>query len=143
MHRGVERIGPVGPSKFRTKQGTYTIEPKHSMRFRILSILTLFILCLSAHAGKVKIGKLGQALNDAAIYQRASMRSHVYYHVKAYEYLVLRESSYEGFYRVVLANGALGYIPEADVARLPYDVTAEVNQPTEPTTRENITLSSR
>jgi cell wall-associated NlpC family hydrolase len=113
------------------------------MRLRFFSILALLILCLPALAEKVVIGKLGQALNDAKIYSRASMRAHVYYHVKAYEYLVLRESSYEGFYRVVLANGGMGYVPVADVARLPYDVTADENKPEEPTRRDNVELSSR
>jgi len=112
------------------------------MRLRFFSLLAAISLCLPAFADKVVLGKLGQALQDVAIYSRANLRSHVYYHVKAYEYLVLRESSYEGFYRVLLSNGELGYVPDSDVARLPYDVTAD-EQREAPSRRDNVVLSSR
>ena len=48
---------------------------------------------------------------------------HVYYHVKPFEYLVIQESERQGWYRVLLQNGAYGYVSTDKVAQLPYQVT--------------------
>lgn len=100
------------------------------MRLRGLAIWLLTLPCLSAHAEKVVLGKLGQALQESAIYSRPSTEARVYYHVKAYEYLVLQNAPSSSYYRVLLQNGSYGYVPAGQVAKLPYDVTADRGEPT-------------
>ncbi len=73
---------------------------------------------------KVVLGKLGQAIKPTNLYQTASTKSHVYYKVKQYEYIVI--STYDkddDWLRVLLENGNHGFILSAKVARLPYNVT--------------------
>lgn len=94
------------------------------MRLRLLAALIACLACLPAVADKVVLGKLGQALQSSAIYSRPSVRSHVYYRVKPYQYLVLRSARSNAYYKVLLQNGAFGYIPASYVATLPYSVTA-------------------
>ncbi|HEY3781440.1 MAG TPA: C40 family peptidase [Fimbriimonadaceae bacterium] len=112
------------------------------MRIRILTIFVALLACVPAFADKVVLGKLGQALVKSAIYSRASVRSRIYYRVKPYEYLVLQSSKNDAYYRVLLQNGAYGYIPTDYVAKLPYDVTAD--QPSVPSfDRDGSALTSR
>ena len=100
------------------------------MRLRFFALLIAVTACLSASAQKVVLGKLGQSLGKSAIYSRASTHSHVYYHVKPFEYLVLQTAKNPVYYRVLLQNGANGYVPTDQVAKLPYDVTADRSAPT-------------
>src|SRR5947209_1850760 len=110
------------------------------MRFRIITLLAFCALCLPSFAqNKVVLGKLGQALKKSAIYSRPSTQARVYYHVKQYEYLVLKTSPNENYYKVLLQTGNFGYIPSDQVARLPYDVTSDENAPS----RDVGTLTSR
>jgi cell wall-associated NlpC family hydrolase len=46
----------------------------------------------------------------------------VYYHARAYEYLVLRTAGNKSWYRVLLSNYAFGYVRADAVAVLPKDV---------------------
>jgi cell wall-associated NlpC family hydrolase len=110
------------------------------MRLRVLAIFLIVSACLPAFAQKVVLGKLGQALAKSAIYSRPSGRAHVYYHVKPFEYLVLQPAKSATFYKVLLQNGSYGYIPMSQVAKLPYDVTADRNAPS---SRDTSFLSSR
>lgn len=71
---------------------------------------------------KTVLGSLGQAVKESSITSKAG-QGRTYYKVKAYEYLVLRTGP-KGYYKVLLQNGAEGYIPSNSVAKLPYDVTA-------------------
>lgn len=79
------------------------------------------------------LGKLGQTLEPANIYSRASTRSRVYYSAKPYEYIIIRPAKSSDWLSVVMSNGVLGYVKLDKVARLPYDVTREsVQQPSAP-----------
>ena len=113
------------------------------MRFRILTALIAVCACFPAFGNKVVIGKLGQALQEADIYSRPSSRSHVYYRVKAYQYLVIRDARSASYYKVVLQTGACGYILASEVAQLPYSVTADESPTPSYESRDNIELSSR
>jgi cell wall-associated NlpC family hydrolase len=95
------------------------------MRLRFLIPAALLALCLPAFAEKVKLGKLGQILDNVPIYSKPSQHSHVYYHAKTNEYVVIQSSSTGGYYRVLLKNGGYGYVPDTDVAKLAYDVVAD------------------
>jgi cell wall-associated NlpC family hydrolase len=111
------------------------------MRVRFLSVIAGLMLCLPVFAQKVVLGKLGQALAKSAIYSRPSTQARVYYHVKAFEYLVLQTAHNPSYYKVLLQNGSYGYVPTQQVAKLPYDVTADRSAPT--TSRDYVALSSR
>lgn len=110
------------------------------LRFPILALLA--VLCLPAFADKVKLGKLGQILDDVPIFSRPSQNSHVYYHAKAHEYVVIQTSNAGGYYKVLLRNGTYGYVPETEVAKLAYDVVADEQAAPEPA-RTHDALTSR
>ncbi|MHB8637420.1 MAG: C40 family peptidase [Fimbriimonadaceae bacterium] len=76
----------------------------------------------SASSGNRVLGKLGQALRDVGIHSRMSDGSHVYYHTKQFEYLVVNATRSTTWTSVVLQNGTKGYIPSDAVAILPYNV---------------------
>lgn len=107
-------------------------------RIRIALLIFAALSCVPAFGEKVLLGKLGQAIAKTAIYSRPSPRSHVYYHVKANEYLVLAVNKASKlvivgrddvpYYRVLLQNMSYGYIPATEVASLPYNVTAQKQQ---------------
>ena len=113
------------------------------MRFRFFTLLTAAIACASAHAEKVVLGKLGQALKGAAIHSRPNSISHVFYRVKPYEYLVLQTGRDSAYYRVLLQNNRYGYIASDAVAKLPYNVTADRDNPTRFSYRDTSTPTSR
>lgn len=116
------------------------------MIFRHFSLaLTLFVLGTAALAEKVELGKLGQATVATRIHASPSSRSRVYYRVKPFEYLVVRESARGGWTRVLLQNGALGYVRTENVAMLPYTVTADAPPATavRASGRQALALSSR
>jgi len=110
------------------------------MRPRFLIALFALVACVPAHAEKVVLGKLGEAIKTCPIYARPSTRAHVYYRAKATDYLVIQPETKNGFYKVLLQNGSYGYAAAAQVARLPYEVTAD--RSTTPT-RQMLALSSR
>ncbi|QYK56533.1 MAG: C40 family peptidase [Fimbriimonadaceae bacterium] len=101
------------------------------MRIGLLSLLVfLCALCFGqtagASGGKV-IGKLGQAVDVAAIHASASPKGKIYYRTKKFQYLIVNATKHEGWLSVVLQNGRSGFIEADKVARLPYDV--RINQP--------------
>lgn len=95
---------------------------------RLRTLLLLLCVCLasSAIAEKKVIGKLGQALEAAPIYSSMSTHGRVYYHVQPYEYLVLQTTPSSKWLRVLMQNMMYGYIRTDAVAKLPYQVTADV-----------------
>lgn len=100
--------------------------------------VTLFVLSLSPAWGqKVVIGKLGQATEATAIRARAGTTAKIFYKLRPYEYIVLKAGPNENWLRVVMSNGSVGYVLADKVARLPYDVSAELPK------RENSVPSSR
>ncbi|MEQ1932687.1 MAG: C40 family peptidase [Fimbriimonadaceae bacterium] len=70
---------------------------------------------------KVTVGKLGQTVKPVKITSKPG-GGRTYYACKPYEYLVLTATN-DNYYRVLLQNGASGYVQTASVAALPYDVT--------------------
>lgn len=94
---------------------------------RAFSISALVLMATAPMLGSASndpvLGRLGQALRESSIHTSASTRGRVLYRVKAYEYLIVRESR-NGWTPVVMENGRLGYIQTNRVAVLPYNVTA-------------------
>lgn len=110
------------------------------MRVRVLFCAALACLALPAVAQKVVLGKLGQAVNETKILSKPSGKARTYYKVKQFEYLVINAFN-ENYLKVLLQNGKQGYVDVDDVARLPYDVTAD--KPSAPTRDGAASLSSR
>lgn len=88
-----------------------------------LVFAAILVSGLAAASPKV-IGKLGQALQATTIHAAPSAKSRVYYRVPQYLYLVLRGEPKNGWQRVLMSNGADGYVRSDVLARLPYQVTA-------------------
>src|SRR3569832_552598 len=93
---------------------------------RLLPILLVLALCLPAAAAKRVIGKLGQVTESTRIYSAMTTRSHEYYSARQFEYLVVFPARSGNWMKVVMQNGQSGFVLADTVARLPYDVTAEV-----------------
>lgn len=91
----------------------------------LLLATTSLVATAPAEAGKIVLGKLGQATNATAIHTTPSGRSPIFSRVKPYEYLVVRKTRSTAWMQVVMSNGAMGYVPSAAVATLPYEVTAK------------------
>lgn len=95
--------------------------------FRAISVFVALTASLTAFSAEKKVlGKLGQVTEATPIYSSMSPRAHVYYKVKQYEYLVISSAPKDGWMRVLLQNGAYGFVPADTVAKLPYEVTAEM-----------------
>ena len=92
---------------------------------RLLSTfaLVLAVACTLAEERQV-LGKLGQSTTETDIHQKMSKSSRLYFHVKAFEYLVIQSTDNDRWFRVLLKNGMFGYVSADDVVKLPYDVTA-------------------
>src|SRR5579862_5155899 len=85
----------------------------------------IFALSACALAEKVVLGKLGQVTEATRIYTRPSRNSQVCYRIKAYEYIVIKPAS-DAWFKVLLQNGSYGYVKAEAVAKLPYQVTANM-----------------
>ena len=97
----------------------------------------MLVACALCPAAEV-LGKLGQSTASSRIYASTSSRSRVYYHLKAYEYLVVQKTQSANWLRVLLQNGIYGYVSSASVVMLPYDVTSD-----RPTSRTGPTIAAR
>lgn len=75
-------------------------------------------------AGRVVLGKLGQATQAIPIYSQPNRRSRVYYEAKPNDYLVIRKTRTAGWFQVLMQTGQYGYAQTASVKQLPYDVTS-------------------
>jgi len=96
------------------------------MKISKLLLLAASVLAAgNAFAEKVVIGRLGQTTVATKIYAAPTTHSRVYWKLKPYEYLVLRSKPAKGYYRVMLSNGADGYVVAEKVAQLPNEVTME------------------
>ena len=60
---------------------------------------------------KVVLGKLGQAIKPTNLYQTPSIKSHVYYNVKQYEYIVINSSEDDKWLRVLLQTAPRSFDP--------------------------------
>lgn len=97
------------------------------MRRALTCLTVLFALMSFASAGGRVLGRLGQATGSAGIYAKPTSSARMYYRVKAYEYLVIRNYGSSKWFKVLLQNGTYGYINHGSVAQLPYEVTAKAN----------------
>ncbi|RYG42697.1 NlpC/P60 family protein [bacterium] len=95
-----------------------------AMLARTLSFATLVALIPATQAAVV-VGQLGQALRPSRIHKSPNIRSGIYFKPKAYQYLIVKDKTKSGWNRVMMSNGADGYIREEDVAILPYRVTSK------------------
>jgi cell wall-associated NlpC family hydrolase len=96
---------------------------------RILAALLAAVITASSFAQqKIVLGKLGQTTAATRIYAAPTSHSRIYYRAPAYEYLVLRPSKSTGWYKVLLQNGADGYVSAEKVAELPYQVTSAASR---------------
>lgn len=102
---------------------------------RLLPVYTLALCVLitpmsalaqePASAGeRLVLGKLGQAIVETNIHKGTDTKSHVYYTVKEFEYLVVNPTKWDKWTEVLLSNGRSGYALSADITTLPYNVTA-------------------
>ncbi len=87
-------------------------------------IASLLVVASFAQATEKVLGRLGQALKAGAIYSSPSSKARVYYKVKTYEYLIVRDTKNTSWVGIVMENGRLGYAPATRVAKLPYQVTS-------------------
>ncbi|MBS1716711.1 MAG: C40 family peptidase [Armatimonadetes bacterium] len=94
-------------------------------RFKAAIFLLAPLSAGSLHAEKIVLGKLGQTLKPTFIYSRQTTKSRVYYKLKSYEYVVVRQAPNSNWAGILLSNGAEGYVPVQTVATLPYQVTSE------------------
>ncbi|MGV3614907.1 MAG: C40 family peptidase [Fimbriimonas sp.] len=92
-------------------------------------------------AGRVVLGKLGQATKTTSIYTSPTRRSRAYYQVKPKEYLVIRRTRTSGWVQVLMQTGQYGYAETAAVTQLPYEVTS--NAPANKKTPRSTYLASR
>jgi hypothetical protein len=94
------------------------------MRLRWISVI---IMCLSfqAHAIPVVLGKLGQSIAKVHIYSRPHAKSRIYYTLRPYEYVIVKSHKNPQWLQVVMQNYVHGYVSANQIARLPYDVTAD------------------
>lgn len=92
---------------------------------RFLLLVALCALAAVSAAEKVVLGKLGQTITATAIYQLPSTKSRVYYTAKQYEYLVINPAPDNRFVKVLMSNGAQGFVASDKIARLPYDAVTE------------------
>ena len=99
------------------------------MRFWRLILVSAVTACsafgFAQESKQVVLGKLGQALSSTPIKASPKTGSRTYYKVKPYEYLVIQNTNYDGWTKVLLENGMYGYVKTDAVARLPYEVTAD------------------
>jgi cell wall-associated NlpC family hydrolase len=75
-------------------------------------------------AGRVVLGKLGQATKATPIYSQPNRRSRVFYEAKTKDYLVIRKTRTTGWFQVLMQTGQYGYVQTAAITQLPYDVTS-------------------
>ncbi len=106
----------------------------------------LIAACSLTHASATVsvLGKLGQATASTRIYASPNTRSRVFYRVKPFEYLVVRDSNDSRWISVLLQTGVYGYAPKKDVAELPYQVTTSQSRRASPalTSRTGSALAS-
>lgn len=92
---------------------------------RVCIVAILVVTAALASAEKVVLGKLGQTIQKTPIYQLPTSKSRVYYTAKQYEYLVINPGPDDKYVKVLMSNGAQGYVLSDKIARLPYDAVSD------------------
>lgn len=85
--------------------------------------LSLVCLCaaLTGWADQLVLGRLAQTTTKVHVYSQATTNSRAYYELQPFEYLIVRESGQQDWYRVPLQNGQWGWIKRFFVAVLPHE----------------------
>jgi cell wall-associated NlpC family hydrolase len=74
------------------------------------------------------IGRLGQAVANVKMRVSMSSKARVISTAKAFQYLVINDSGYNAWKKVLLVDGRNAFIASDQVAVLPYDVTVPVGK---------------
>lgn len=74
-------------------------------------------------SGTIVLGKLGQATFPCQIFAKPDIGSHVYYSVKAQDYLVVDTAKESGWVKVLLQNNTYGFVQADSVKVMEYQVT--------------------
>jgi hypothetical protein len=93
---------------------------------RSLKFWTVLIALLAsslAMAAENVVGKLGQTIEPVSIRVKMDDNARVLYTAKAFEYLVIRDTDYRKWFKVVMSDGSAGYVHSESIAPLPYNVT--------------------
>lgn len=72
------------------------------------------------------IGRLGQAVDDIKMYVSMNSKSRVISRAKAFQYLVISDSTNTSWKKVLLVNNRYAFVPTTNVAVLPYNVTVPI-----------------
>ncbi|MDX2064584.1 MAG: C40 family peptidase [Fimbriimonadaceae bacterium] len=71
------------------------------------------------------LGRYGQTLDALKIRRAPTSRSRTYYTTKPYEYLCVNWTDNPKWLKVLMSNGAQGYVESERIAVLPYEVTLD------------------
>lgn len=106
-----------------------------SLRHVFAPLVLLASAALSSASGPL-LGKMGQAVAATAIYASPTTRARVFYRVKPYEYLIVRNRTAKaGWVRILMSNGIDAYTKKEKVIVLPYEVRAKEAPATAPAYR--------
>ncbi|CAN5390929.1 C40 family peptidase [soil metagenome] len=112
-----------------------------AMLARTLSFALIAVAIPSAHAEI--IAQLGQSIRPSIIRKSPNSRAGIWYKPKAYQYVLVASQEGNGWNKVVMSNGADGFIRTEDVALLPQRYRVTRGAPTRSTGREVGNLTSR
>jgi len=88
---------------------------------RTIPIVLLTVLAVVAPAqNRVAFGKLGETTDNTAVYSSPSRHARMYFRVKPFVELLVRNSDNPEWFKVMLKDRTFGYIPANNVAVLPY-----------------------
>ena len=88
---------------------------------RLVPTLMLTVLAISAQAqSRVAFGKLGETTDNTAVYSSPSHHARMYFHVKPFVELLVRNSDNPDWFKVMLKDRTFGYIPADKVAVMAY-----------------------
>ena len=93
------------------------------LSFRAKLALVVLSAAAGAHAQYV-VGQVSETLRPTRVYASPSTHCRSYYRVGAYQRLVTNPGP-NGFVRVLLQNGAYGYMPESGTVQLPYKAVSK------------------
>jgi cell wall-associated NlpC family hydrolase len=80
-----------------------------------LALAPVFGLAKDNDPDRVVLGLVGQVIEPAKVYTKASTRSKAYFSVSAKNTLVVKTEAPKGWYKVLLTTGGYGYIPADSV----------------------------
>lgn len=105
---------------------------------RVAGIGLAMALAVGTSAKRESLGTLGQAIKPLKIYRAMSERARTYSSAQQFEYLVVRDSGYAKWLKVMLKNRRFGYALASSITKLPYEVTAEASRAADSYTMPNV-----